>query len=120
MLATRRRDGSAQMSPIVCAVDDAERIVISSRETAIKTKNVRRDPRVGLCALNDGFFGAWLQVDGTAEVVSLPEAMDALVDVYRRIAGEHSDWDDYRAAMVRERRVVIRITPERAGPNVSG
>jgi PPOX class probable F420-dependent enzyme len=119
ILATRRRDGSPQMSPIACGVQDG-RIVVSSRETAVKVKNLRRDPHVSLCVMNDGFYGAWVQVDGTAEIVSLPAAMDGLVEYYRQLSGEHPDWDDYRAAMQREQRVLIRITPERAGPNISG
>jgi PPOX class probable F420-dependent enzyme len=120
VLTTRKKDGAPQTSPVVAALDGAGRIVISSRETAYKVKNLRRDPRATYTALNDGFFGAWAQVDGTAEIISLPAAMDHLVDYYRAISGEHDDWDDYRAAMERERRVVIAITPETAGPNVSG
>jgi PPOX class probable F420-dependent enzyme len=120
VLATRRRDGSPQLSPVTCGVDDAGHIVVSTRETAVKAKNVDRDPRVSLCVLSEGFYGAWAQVDGRAEVVHLPEAMDGLVDYYRRISGEHPDWDDYRDAMRREKRVLLRITPERAGPSVSG
>jgi PPOX class probable F420-dependent enzyme len=120
ILATRRRDGAPQMSIIVCNVDDDGRIVISSRETAIKTKNLRRDPHASICVFSDGFFGPWVQVDGTATVVSLPEAMEPLVDYYRSLSGEHPDWDDYRAAMEREQRVILRIEPERAGPDVSG
>ena len=120
ILATRRRDGSPQMSPVAVSVDREGKIVISSRETAIKTKNVRRDPRTSLCVMNDNFYGAWAQVDGTAEIVSLPDAMEGLVEYYRSISGEHPDWDDYRAAMPREQRCLIRITAERAGPNVSG
>ena len=119
ILATRRRDGSPQMSPIACGVQDG-RIVVSSRETAVKVKNLRRDPHVSLCVMNDGFYGAWVQVDGTAEIVSLPAAMDGLVEYYRQLSGEHPDWDDYRAAMQREQRVLISVTPERAGPNISG
>ncbi len=120
VLATHRRDGSPQLSPVACSVDDDGRIVISSRESGIKTKNLVRDPNASLCVISDGFFGEWVQVDGRAEVVSLPEAMEPLVDYYRQVSGEHPDWDEYRAAMERERRVVIRVTPERAGPNVSG
>ena len=120
ILATRRRDGSPQMSPIVAALDDDGRIMISSRETAYKTKNVRRDPHVSLCFVNEGFFGEWIQVDGTAEIVSLPDAMDLLVDYYKRLSGEHSDWDDYRAAMERDKRLIIRVPIERAGPDRAG
>jgi PPOX class probable F420-dependent enzyme len=120
ILATRRRDGRPQMSPVAATVDGDGKIVISSRETAIKTKNARRDSRTAVCVISDAFYGPWVQVDGTAEIVSLPDAMDGLVDYYRSISGEHPDWDDYRDAMRREQRCLIRITPERAGPNVSG
>ena len=120
VLATRRRDGRPQMSPVAAAVDDAGDVVISSRETAIKTANLRRDPQASLCVISDGFYGDWIQADGTVEVESLPGAMEALVDYYRRVAGEHDDWDDYRAAMARERRVVLRLRIERAGPDRSG
>ena len=119
-LATRRKDGSPQMSPIVAAVDEDGRLLVSTRESAYKTKNVRRDPRVSLCFMNEGFFGHWIQVDGTVEIVSLPGAMDVLIDYYRRLSGEHPDWDDYRAAMEREKRLVMRVTIERAGPDRSG
>jgi len=119
VLSTRRRDGSPQLSPITCGVDDGK-VVISTRETAVKVKNIRRDPAVSLCVVSDGFYGSWIQIDGTAEVVPLPEAMELLVEYYRSLRGEHPDWDDYRAAMERERRLVLRITVERAGPDVSG
>jgi PPOX class probable F420-dependent enzyme len=120
VLTTMRRDGTPQMSPVLVAVDDDGRVVVSSRETAIKTKNVRRDPRAWLCVLPDGFFGRWVQIEGDVEVVSLPEAMDGLVSYYRSTVGEHEDWDDYRAAMQREERVLIRLDLSRAGPDISG
>jgi PPOX class probable F420-dependent enzyme len=119
VLSTRRRDGAPQMSPVAVAVL-GDTIVVSSRETAIKVKNLQRDNRASLCLLNDGFFGPWGQVEGPAEIVHLPEAMDGLVEYFRQISGEHPDWDEYRDAMQREQRVLIRITPERAGPKVSG
>lgn len=120
VLATMRQDGSPQMSPVVCAVDDDGYVVVSTRETAMKTKNVRRDPRAWLCGFSDRFFGPWVAVEGNVEVISLPAAMDGLVDYYRRVAGEHDDWADYRAAMERERRVLLRIDITRAGPDRSG
>ena len=120
ILATRRADGSPQLSPVTCSVDGEGYVVISTRETAIKTKNVRRDPRVSLCVIADGFYGKWIQIDGRAEIVSLPGAMERLVDYYRSLRGEHPDWDDYRAAMERDQRLVLRIAIERAGPDVSG
>jgi PPOX class probable F420-dependent enzyme len=120
VLATRRRDGSPQLSPISVGIDEQGHAVVSTRETAMKTKNARRDPQVTICAVNDSWYGDWLQIDGTAEVVSLPEAMDGLVAYYRGVAGEHPDWDDYRSAMEREKRVLLRITIDRAGPDRSG
>jgi PPOX class probable F420-dependent enzyme len=120
VLATQRHDGRPQLSPVLCAVDDAGRVIISTRETAVKTRNIRRNPYASLCVLSDGFFGEWVQVEGAAEVVSLPDAMESLVDYYRRTAGEHADWAEYRAAMERERRVIVRVSIERAGPDVSG
>jgi PPOX class probable F420-dependent enzyme len=120
VLTTMRRDGTPQMSPVACAVDDTGRVVVSSRETAVKVKNVRRDPRAWLCVFPDSFFGGFVQVEGAVTVVSLPAAMDGLVDYYRSIAGEHPDWDDYRAAMEKERRVLIRLDLTRAGPDVAG
>ena len=120
VMATFRADGWPQLSPVTAVVDAEGRVVISSREAAVKVKNLRRDPRISLCLLNDGFFGDWGQVEGHAEIVSLPDALELLVDYYRRAAGEHPDWDDYRAAMRRDRRVIVRFAIERAGPNVSG
>ena len=120
VLATTRRDGRPQLSPVSAGVDDEGRVLISTREAAVKTRNLARDPRASLCLLNDGFFGEWIQAEGTAEIVHLPEAMDLLVDYYRRISGEHPDWDEYRSAMREQRRVMVRITITRAGPDVSG
>ena len=120
VLSTVRRDGTPQMSPVGATVDDAGRVVVSSRETAYKTRNVRRDPRAWLCVFPDEFYGPWVQVEGSVEVLSLPDALEPLVDYYRRIAGEHDDWDDYRRAMVAEQRCLLRITLLRAGPDRAG
>jgi PPOX class probable F420-dependent enzyme len=120
VLATARADGSPQLSPVTVGVDGGDRIVISTRETAVKTRNLRRDPRAVLCVFTQRFYGPWVQVTGTAEIISLPEAMEPLVEYYRGVSGEHPDWDEYRAAMRSEQRVVVRITPTAAGPNVSG
>ena len=120
VLATMRSDGLPQMSPVTVAVDDSGQVLISTRETAMKTRNMRRDPRVSVCAFSDQFFGPWVQVDGQAELVALPEAMEQLVAYYRLVSGEHPDWDDYRQAMERDQRVMVRVTIGRAGPNRSG
>ncbi|MGZ4589527.1 MAG: PPOX class F420-dependent oxidoreductase [Actinomycetes bacterium] len=120
VLATLRADGRPQLSPVFAGVDAEGRVIISTREGAVKTRNLRRDPRISLCVLDDGFFGAWVQVEGTAEIVSQPDALELLVDYYRRVSGEHPDWDDYRSAMISEKRVLVRFAIERAGPSVAG
>lgn len=113
VLSTRRKDGSPQMSAVNAGVVDGL-ICISSRAMLAKVRNLRRDPRVSLLALTEDFYGGWVQIDGTAEIVDQPAALDLLVDVYRAIRGEHPDWNEYREAMVRDERVVIRVTPTRA------
>ena len=120
VMATTKADGSTQLSPITVGVDADNRVVVSTRETAYKVRHLRALPYAAICAFTDGFFGQWIQVEGPVEIVPLPEAMEPLVDYYRSISGEHPDWDDYRAAMERDRRVILRMTVERAGPDVSG
>jgi PPOX class probable F420-dependent enzyme len=121
VLATRRPGGGIRQSPIVAALDDTGRVVISSRETAYKVRYLRADSRANVCLFTDRFFGAWIWLEGPAEIISLPEAMEPLVDYRRRFADAGGiDWDDYRARMVRERRVLIRIEPELAGPDRQG
>jgi PPOX class probable F420-dependent enzyme len=119
ILIARRPNGDPQPSPVVHGVDGQGRVVVSTREPAYKARNLRRDPRATLCAVADRFFGKWVTVEGQAEIVALPAAMDGLVDLYRQVAGEHPDWEEFRRAMVRDRRVLIAITPERAGPDRS-
>jgi len=120
VLMVHRKDGAVQGSPVTAGVDTDGRVVISSRESAYKVKHLLRDPRAAYCGFRDDFFGRWVHVEGAAEVVHLPEALELLVDYYRAIAGEHPDWDEYRAAMVNDQRVLIRIHVERAGPNRAG
>ena len=120
VLATSRRDGRPAMTPVNVAVEEDGTLIISSRETAMKVKNLRRDPRAWLCVLPDGFYGRWVQVEGTVTIEALPGAMEGLVRYYRTLSGEHPDWDDYRAAMVRDQRVLIRIAPTAAGPSKAG
>jgi len=120
VLVTRHPDGRAQTSPVLVVADGAGRVLVSTRETAVKVHNLLRDPRVTCCVTTDRFFGDWVQLDGEAEVLHLPEALEPLVDYYRRLSGEHPDWDDYRAAMRRDRRVLVRVTVTRAGPDQHG
>lgn len=115
-LATFRRDGRPQLSLVTVAIDADDRVIISTRERSAKVKNLRRDPRASVIVFTERFYGDWQQLDGTAEIVSLPEAMDLLVDYYRRAAGEHPDWDEYRQAMRDEGRCVIRFAIDRARP----
>ena len=120
LLATTRADGRPQMSPVACGVDGDGRIVVSTYPERAKAANARRDPRASVCVLSDDWDGPYVQVDGRAEVLDMPEALDALVDYYRCIAGEHPDWDDYRAAMARQGKSLIRITIDRWGPISTG
>jgi PPOX class probable F420-dependent enzyme len=121
VLATRGPGGAVRQSPIVAAVDDAGLIVVSSRETAYKVRYLRGDPWAQICMFTDRFFGPWVWVEGAADILSLPDAMEPLVAYRRQFADAAGiDWDDYRQRMVRERRVLIRIDPERAGPGRQG
>jgi len=120
VLTTYRRDGQAQMSPVTAGVDAEGRIIVSVTEDRAKAKNARRDARVALCAFSESFYGPWAQVEGLAELVDGPDRIDALVDYYRTLRGEHDDWDEYRAAMVRDRRVLLRFTITRASGPAAG
>lgn len=120
LLATARSDGSPQMSPVSCGVDDEGRIVVSTYPDRAKARNARRDPAVSICVLSDDWDGPYVQVDGRAEVLDMPEALEGLVGYYRCIAGEHPDWDDYRQAMARQNKSLIRITIDRWGPIATG
>jgi PPOX class probable F420-dependent enzyme len=120
LLLTHRADGSAQLSPVTCGVDGDGRVVVSTYPMRAKAANARRDPRVSLCVLSDDFDGPWVQVDGRAEVLDLPEALEPLVGYYRSISGEHPDWDEYREAMTRQGKSLLRITITGWGPIATG
>jgi PPOX class probable F420-dependent enzyme len=120
LLLTYRQDGSPQLSPVSAGVDPQGRVVVATYPQRAKTKNARRDERVSLCFLSEDWDGPWVQVDGTAEVLDVPEALDAFVDYYRSIAGEHPDWEEYRAAMVKQGKSLVRVTLERWGPVATG
>jgi PPOX class probable F420-dependent enzyme len=119
IVMTTRADGTPQASPVTCGVDDGKIVVATYPERA-KTRNARRNPQLTVLVLSDDFGGPWVQVDGTAEVLDVPEAIEPLVGYFRAISGEHSDWDEYREAMVRQGKSLLRITPERWGPVATG
>nr|WP_036487272.1 PPOX class F420-dependent oxidoreductase [Nocardioides sp. Iso805N] len=120
ILVTTRADGSPQLSPVSGGVDEAGRIVISTYPERAKVANLRRTPKASVLVLSEDWNDAWVQVDGDAEVLDLPEALEPLVDYFRSISGEHPDWDDYRAAMVRQGKSLIRVTPISWGPVATG
>lgn len=120
VLATTRAGGGVQMSPVTVSVDDSDRVVVSSREPAMKVRNLRRRPQAWLCVFTDRFFGDWYQLEGEAEIVSLPDAMEGLVDYYRSVSGEHPDWDEYRRSMIDQERVLVRLAVHRVGPTRAG
>lgn len=119
-LVTIRKDGRPQMSPVTCGVDEAGRIVVSTYPERAKAVNARRDPRVSILVHSDDWNDPYVQVDGTAEVLDMPEALEPLVEYFRCISGEHPDWAEYRAAMKEQDKSLIRITVERWGPVARG
>ncbi len=120
VIMTTRQDGRPQSSPVACGVDADGRLVISTYPERAKARNVRRDPRVSVCMLSDDWDGPYVHVDGRGEVLDLPEALEPLVEYFRSLSGEHPDWDDYRAAMVRQEKCLIRVTIEHWGPIATG
>ncbi|MCG5469647.1 PPOX class F420-dependent oxidoreductase [Micromonospora sp. LAH09] len=120
LLMTTRADGRPQSSPVSAGIDGQGRLVVSTYPERAKVTNIRRDPRVSACVLSDDWNGPWVQVDGTAEVLDLPDALEPLVEYFRSISGEHPDWDDYRAAMVRQGKSLIRVTIDTWGPIATG
>jgi PPOX class probable F420-dependent enzyme len=120
IVITTKRDGGPQASPVTCGVDAEGRIVVSTYPERAKARNARRDAQVSVVILSDDFGGPWVQVDGSAEVLDLPEALEPLVEYYRAISGEHPDWDEYRAAMGRQGKSLLRITPTSWGPVATG
>ena len=120
LLLTTRQDGRPQASPVTAGVDEQGRIVIATYPDRAKTHNAERDARASVVVLSDDWNGPWVQVDGRAEVLHLPEALEPLVEYFRCIAGEHSDWDDYRAAMTRQGKSLLRVDIERWGPIATG
>jgi PPOX class probable F420-dependent enzyme len=120
VLTTFRADGSLQSSPVTGGVDESGRIVIASYPQRAKSVNIGRTPRASVTVLSEEFNGPYVQVDGDAERIDLPDAVEPLVDYFRAVAGEHSDWDEYRQAMIDQGKCLLRITPRRWGPVATG
>ena len=120
VLATTAPSGRVQLTPVLVAADEDGTLLMSTRETAVKAKNIARTGRAAFVVMQDAFFGPFVQVEGAATVTAMPDALPALEQYYRLISGEHGDWGEYRAAMERERRVAVRVTVDHAGPTVSG
>jgi PPOX class probable F420-dependent enzyme len=119
-LVTLRQDGRPQMSPVTCGVDESGRVVVSTYPRRAKAVNARRDPRVSILVHSEDWDDPYVQLDGTAEVLDMPEAVEPLVEYFRCISGEHPDWDEYRDAMRRQGKSLIRVTIDRWGPIASG
>ena len=120
ILLTTRRDGRQQVSPVSCGVDAEGRVVVSTYPGRAKTRNAERDPRVSVLVLSDDWNGPWVQVDGAAKMLHLPEALEPLVDYFRSISGKHPDWNEYRAAMTQQGKSLLRVTIETWGPVATG
>jgi PPOX class probable F420-dependent enzyme len=119
-LVTTRKNGRPQVSPVTAGVDDEGRLVISTYPQRAKVANLRRDPAVTVLVHSDDWNGPYVQLDGTAEVIDQPDAVEPLVDYFRSISGEHPDWEEYREAMRRQGKSLIRVTIERWGPIATG
>lgn len=118
VLVTLKADGRPQLSNISYAVDEDGVIAISVTADRAKTRNAARDPRVSLHVTADDFW-SYVVVEGDAELTPVAESsddatVDQLVELYRQLQGEHPDWDEYRAAMVNDRRLVLRLRPTHA------
>ena len=120
IVVTRRADGGDQTSPVTLGIDAQGRLLVSTYPERAKVTNIRTDPRVAMCVLSDEFDDAWVHVEGTAEVLDLPEALDPLCEYFRSISGEHSDWDEYKEAMAEQGKCLIRLTVQRWGPIATG
>lgn len=120
VILASRTGGEPQLSPVTYGVDEAGRIVVATYPDRAKAVNLRRNPAASVISLGADFNDPWVQVDGTAEVIELPDSVEPLVDYFRAVAGEHSDWDEYRQAMRDQGKSLIRITIECWGPIATG
>ncbi|MCD9623895.1 PPOX class F420-dependent oxidoreductase [Rhabdothermincola salaria] len=118
VLVTLKSDGRPQSSNIIYVVGDDDVVRVSVTDDRAKTRNMRRDPRVSLHVSADDFW-SYVVVEGDADlspVATDPHdaTVDELVELYRAMQGEHGDWDEYRAAMVADQRLVLRLRPTHA------
>jgi PPOX class probable F420-dependent enzyme len=120
LVLTRRADGGPQASPVTGGVDGAGRIVVATYPERAKTRNARQRPQVSVVVLSNEWNGAWVQVDGDCEVLDVPDAVEAFVEYYRSISGEHPDWAEYRQAMIDQGKSLLRITPTGWSPIATG
>lgn len=120
VLTTFRSDGTLQSSPVTGGIDGEGRIVVATYPQRAKSVNIRRTNIASVVVLSDDFDGPYVQVDGSAEVLDLPDAMEPLVEYFTVIAGEHSNWNEYRQAMTDQGKCLLRITPQRWGPVATG
>jgi PPOX class probable F420-dependent enzyme len=120
VIVTKRSDGGDQTSPVTVGIDEQGRLLVSTYPERAKVRNIRKDPRVALCMLSDDFEGPWVHVEGTAEVLDMPDALDPLIEYFRSISGEHPDWEEYKEAMAKEDKTLVRLTVEHWGPIATG
>ena len=126
VLVTTRSNGLPQISPVTGVAvggggdDDPLRVLVSSYPSRAKTKNLVRDGSCAVLVLSDDFDGPWVTLYATASVRDGEDGVEALVEYYRAAAGEHDDWDEYRTAMIRQGKSIVRITPEHWGPIATG
>jgi len=120
IVVTRRSDGGSQSSPVTLGIDAGGRLLVSTYPGRAKVANIRRHPRIAMCVLSDAFNDAWVHVEGEAEVLDMPDALDPLVEYFRSISGEHPDWDEYSRAMTDGNKSLIRLTVDQWGPIATG
>lgn len=120
VLTTTRRDGRPQMSLVTGTITPEGELLISSYPQRAKTHNIKNNPNVSVLIMGGAFNAAWIQVDGTAQAIDMPDAGDGLVEYFRGISGEHSDWDEYRQAMQDQGKSIIRIDPTSWSPISTG
>jgi PPOX class probable F420-dependent enzyme len=121
VLVTRKKDGSLQMTLVSPVISSDGRVIITARERTYKVKNIKRNPQISLLVYGEKFHGSnYIQIDGRAEVIPHPQAMDIVLDWHRRIRGEPKSWDEIRQKTLAEGRIAIRVTIEKVGPQNRG